>query len=178
MSVQSARARLHDVARDILNTGTSPSRTAASVALGVAVGLSPFVGLQTLVVIVAAFLLGLNRVAALLASCIFNPWTAFPIVVIQLRTGSYLLGRPRPAPGSLPHDYDLGAFVAAIQPYLQAYLSGGLALAAVGGVVAYPVVYWTARRVRAARVSGAPAPDPAGGLSQELRRRSSTPDPA
>lgn len=154
MSAQSVRARLRDVVKDLLNTGTSPSRTAASVALGIAVGLSPFVGLQTLVVIVVAFVLGLNRVAALLASCIFNPWTAFPIVYLQIHSGAYLLGRPLPAVRRIPDSYDLDAFLVAIHSSMESYVAGGITIALLGGLLAYPAAYWGVLRVRSARADG------------------------
>ena len=52
----------------LLHIDDSPERTAAAFALGVFFGFSPFLGFHTILGIVFAFLLNLNRVAVLLGS--------------------------------------------------------------------------------------------------------------
>jgi uncharacterized protein len=58
----------------LLHVHDSPERTAGAFALGVFLGFSPFLGLHTVIAIVLAFLLDLNRVAVLLGVYSNLPW--------------------------------------------------------------------------------------------------------
>src|SRR3982751_336029 len=58
----------------LLHIHDTPERTAAAFALGVFIGFSPFLGLHTVIGIVLAFLLSLNRVAVLLGVYSNLPW--------------------------------------------------------------------------------------------------------
>ena len=137
---------------DILHTRTSPSRTAASLALGLGVGLSPLLGLHTLIAIVLAFVLDLNRVGVVAATCVFNPWTAIPIVALELKIGSLALGRPIPI---LDASAAAGveALLTALHPFLPTYLVGGVVLALIVGLFSYPPVYVFIRLVRGIRAA-------------------------
>src|SRR5438552_10972223 len=58
----------------LLHTHDTPQRTAAAFALGVFFGFSPLLGLHTLLGLVFAFALDLNRVAVLLGIYSNLPW--------------------------------------------------------------------------------------------------------
>ncbi len=58
----------------LLHIKDTPERTAAAFALGVFFGFSPFLGLHTIMAVVLAFLLNLNRVAVLLGVYSNLPW--------------------------------------------------------------------------------------------------------
>ena len=62
----------------LLHIEDTPQRTAAAFALGVFFGFSPFLGLHTLLGILFAFLLNLNRVAVLLGVYSNLPWIIAP----------------------------------------------------------------------------------------------------
>ena len=64
-------------------------------ALGVLVGVLPFIG-HTPVVVVAALLLRVNLPVAVLATWVANPLTWGPIFYGEYRLGAYLLGRTVP----------------------------------------------------------------------------------
>jgi hypothetical protein len=66
-----------------LKVHTSPSRASFSLAAGVLVGLSPFYGFHTVIVLALAFVLRLNRPLALVASGI----TFFPFVPLWIAGG-------------------------------------------------------------------------------------------
>lgn len=141
--------RVRALVREVLHTGTTPTRTAASLAVGLAVGLSPLLGFHTLIVILVAFLFGLNRIAAILASCIFNPWTAVPIVLLELKVGALCLGHP----GDLPK-FDGGGtrvLMASLAPYLADYVVGAFLVAAGSGSLAFPVLLLAVKRWRRLR---------------------------
>src|SRR3954451_17900703 len=58
----------------LLHTHDTPQRTAAAYALGVFFGFSPLLGLHTILGLVFAFALNLNRVAVLLGIYSNLPW--------------------------------------------------------------------------------------------------------
>lgn len=58
----------------LLHTHDTPQRTAAAFALGVFFGFSPFLGLHTILGLICAFALNLNRVAVLLGIYSNLPW--------------------------------------------------------------------------------------------------------
>jgi uncharacterized protein (DUF2062 family) len=70
----------------------SPERVAAAVALGVGIGLSPFIGFHFILAIVLAFLFRLSRLDTVLGSLVGNPWTLPPFFAVGYRVGRALLG--------------------------------------------------------------------------------------
>src|ERR1700681_1362075 len=80
----------------LLHIQDSPERTAAAFALGVFFGFSPFLGLHTILAIVFAFLLNLNRVSVLIGVYSNLPWFLAPYYVIATTAGAAITGRRIP----------------------------------------------------------------------------------
>ena len=76
----------------LLHIDDTPERTAGAFALGVFFGFSPLLGLHTLLGIALAFLLSLNRVAALLGVYSNLPFVMAPYYAIATVLGSELTG--------------------------------------------------------------------------------------
>jgi uncharacterized protein (DUF2062 family) len=74
----------------LLHIDDSAERTAAAFALGVFFGFSPFLGLHTLLAILFAFLLNLNRVAVLLGVYSNLPWFLGPYYAIATMVGAQM----------------------------------------------------------------------------------------
>jgi uncharacterized protein (DUF2062 family) len=69
---------------EVVGVHESPERLAAAWALGIAIGLSPLMGLHTVLALVLALLFRLNKVDVLLGTLVINPWTLpayFPAAV-------------------------------------------------------------------------------------------------
>lgn len=81
----------------LLHVHDTPERTAAAYALGVFLGFSPFLGLHTIVAIVLAFVLNLNRVAVLLGVYSNLPWIIAPYYAFTTMLGAAIL-RTTPPP--------------------------------------------------------------------------------
>src|SRR3977135_1451450 len=81
----------------LLHVQDTPERTAAAFAPGVVFGFSAFLGLHTLIAIVAAFLLDMNRVAVLLGVYSNLPWFLAPYYAIATMVGAEITGQ-RPPP--------------------------------------------------------------------------------
>lgn len=84
----------------LLHTHDTPRRTAAAYATGVLIGFSPFLGLHTLLGLLIAFALNLNRVAVLLGIYTNLPWILPPYYTLATIAGAALLGVEVP-PGLL-----------------------------------------------------------------------------
>jgi len=78
----------------MLHTHDTPSRTAAAFALGVFLGFSPLLGLHTLLGLVLAFLLNLNRVAVLLGIYSNLPWILPAYYTLTTMAGAAILRVP------------------------------------------------------------------------------------
>ena len=80
----------------LLHIDDTPERTAAAFALGVFFGFSPFLGLHTLLGILFAFLLNLNRVSVLLGVYSNLPWFLGPYYVLTTMVGAQITGHRLP----------------------------------------------------------------------------------
>ena len=75
----------------LLHTHDTPQRTAAAFALGVFFGFSPFLGLHTVLGLVFAFALNLNRVAVLLGIYSNLPWILPAYYTVTTMVGAAIL---------------------------------------------------------------------------------------
>jgi uncharacterized protein (DUF2062 family) len=84
----------------LLHTHDTPQRTAAAFALGVFFGFSPFLGLHTILGLICAFALNLNRVAVLLGIYSNLPWIRPAYYTLATMLGAAIL-RIQVPPGLL-----------------------------------------------------------------------------
>jgi hypothetical protein len=142
----------------LLHIADTPRRTAAAFALGTFIGFSPFLGLHTLLGIVCAFLLNLNRVAVMLGVYSNLPWVMAPYYAFVTVAGAGITG-DRPPPGfktQIGALFELSVFQAdfwqrlttILQPLLVPYLVGSTIGALVLAAIAYPIAlgFVTSRR--------------------------------
>lgn len=80
----------------LLHINDSAERTAAAFALGVLVGFSPLLGLHTVIGLLLAFLLNLNRVAILLGVYSNLPWIIGEYYAFTTMLGSAITGTGLP----------------------------------------------------------------------------------
>jgi uncharacterized protein (DUF2062 family) len=131
----------------LLHIEDTPERTAAAFALGVFFGFSPLLGLHTILGIIAAFLLSLNRVAVLLGVYSNLPWFLAPYYAIATMAGAELTGHHPPPDfreqvgGLFKLSLWQGDFwhrlVIVMKPLLWPYLVGSTLFAVVIAIAAY-----------------------------------------
>ena len=128
---------------ELMGRAEAPERVAAAVALGVGVGLSPFIGFHFILAILLALLLRLNKLDTVLGSFAGNPWTLPPIYAMGYRVGRAVLGYP---PAFVPplqwerilhHDFWLAFRGPAFRPRLASFLVGTTILAVAVGAFTY-----------------------------------------
>ncbi len=134
----------------LLRDPARPARTSASVGLGALVGATPVLGVHTWLAAVLAGLFRLPPAAAVLGSNLSNPLTVIPLTLLEIRCGSWILGRELP---SLSGRWSWNM----LAPYLGAAWVGtipvGLAMGALSGGVVYLLL-----RLRARDSSGGSPP--------------------
>ena len=128
---------------ELMGRAEGPERVAAAVALGVGVGLSPFIGFHFILAVVLAFAFRLNKLDTVLGSFAGNPWTLPPLYAMGYRVGRVLLGY---APARVPplqwqrilhHDFWVSFRGPNLSPRLASFLVGTTLLAAAIGFGTY-----------------------------------------
>jgi hypothetical protein len=131
----------------MLHTHDTPQRTAVAYALGVFFGFSPLLGLHTVLGLVCAFALNLNRVAVLLGIYSNLPWILPAYYTLTTVMGAKLLGVKVP-PGLLRELTsaltdaswaDFRHLLHALTPIFKAYALGSTIGAIALALVAYRV---------------------------------------
>lgn len=142
----------------LLHVDDTPERTAGAFALGVFFGFSPFLGLHTILGIVFAFLLNMNRVAVLLGVYSDLPWFIAPYYAFVTMAAARITGHRLP-----PHFrsqviqlFELSLFhgefwrrlITILKPLLFPYAVGSFFGALILAALAYPLAlaFVTSRR--------------------------------
>ena len=128
---------------DLLGREESPERVAAAIAMGIAVGFSPFIGFHIWIALGLAFVLRLNKIDAALGQFAGNPWTLPAVYAFGYRLGRWILhydrrSVPRLAWDRLLHSDFWHAFKGpAFAPRLLSFLVGTTVIAIAIGLAAY-----------------------------------------
>jgi uncharacterized protein (DUF2062 family) len=131
----------------LLHTHDTPQRTAAAYALGVFFGFSPLLGFHTMLGLVFAFALNLNRVAVLLGIYSNLPWilpayyslaTALGAAILRTKVRPRLLRDLSDAIATFSWT-DTKSLLHALTPLAWAYVLGSTIGAIILAIVAYRV---------------------------------------
>ena len=156
--IQGTKALVRRWLNTLLHIEDTPQRTARAFALGVFFGFSPFLGLHTLLGILFAFLLNLNRVAVVVGIYSNLPWIIAPYYVLVTTAGAAVTGGRIP-PGfgrrleelfqvSVLHREFWTQLGVILRPLLWPYAVGSFFGAILLALVAYPLAlaFITSRR--------------------------------
>ena len=134
----------------LLHIDDTPERTAAAFALGVFFGFSPMLGLHTILGIVFAFLLNLNRVAVLLGVYSNLPWIIGPYYAFATMVVGASITRHKIPPGfksQVAALFDLSIYqrefwhqlITLLKPWFWPYAVGSTIGAVILAAAAYPL---------------------------------------
>jgi uncharacterized protein len=131
----------------LLHTHDTPRRTAAAYAVGVFFGFSPFLGLHTVLGLMVAFLLNLNRVAVVLGVYSNLPWILPAYYTLATVAGAGLLRVDVPAglirqlgeAATAGSWADLRHVAVSLKPLLWSYTVGSTIGAGILAAVAYRI---------------------------------------
>jgi uncharacterized protein len=121
---------------------------ASSFAVGVFIGMSPLLGLHTVLGLFAAWLLRLNRIITLLGVFVTNPWTIVPIYSFGTWVGAKIIGLHKVIPAIDWTEITLLGFLKEFRPLLLPFIIGSTAIGIVSAIVSYFILYNAVKKYR------------------------------
>ncbi len=117
-------------------------------AMGIFIGMSPLLGIHTVLGILFASLFRLNRLISLVGVYVTNPWTIIPIYSFSTWVGAKLLGVHDIIPHIDWHHLTFSMLFNEFRHLVGPFFLGTMVVATVSAVVSYPVIYRIAIRNR------------------------------
>ncbi len=137
-----------DRLREVLSVNEPPHKVALAFSIGIFVGMSPLLGLHTVLGIILAWQLRLNKLVTLIGVYITNPWTIVPIYTFGTWVGAKVLGITHIIP---PMDWShitCRVLFYEFKHLLVPFVVGSLLMATVSSILGYILIY---RAVKSAR---------------------------
>lgn len=132
--------------RLILSIKESPVRLSLSFAIGVFIGMSPFLGIHTILGIICAYLFRLNKFVTIIGVYITNPWTIIPIYTFSTFVGARLMGMDKILPSVNWKDITLSRLISELGPLLKPFIVGTLFIGLLSSVISYIILYHLIRK--------------------------------
>lgn len=142
-------SHFRDKFRQILGLKESPHRIALAFSVGVFIGMSPLIGLHTVLGLLVAWLFKLNKLVSIAGVYVTNPWTIVPIYSFGIWLGAKLLHIDHIIPEIDWAYLSLERLLHALGPLLMPFLVGTTVLASVSALFSYLIIYRTVRKNRA-----------------------------
>lgn len=133
---------LRDKLREIVRIKESPRRIALAFAVGVFLGMSPFLGLHTVMGIAAAYAFRFNKFVTMVGVYVTNPWTIVPIYTFSTWFGAKLMGMEQVIPDIDWNNLTLSSFFSEMRHLLWPYLLGTTLISIISAVAGYFVIYY------------------------------------
>jgi uncharacterized protein len=118
---------------------------ATAFALGIFIGMSPLLGIHTVLGLAAAWIFKLNRLITLVGVYVTNPWTIVPIYSFATFCGAKVLGMENVLPAIDWNNITLLGFFSEFRPLLMPFLIGTTLLGAVSAFLGYLFIYNAAK---------------------------------
>lgn len=132
--------------RELLKIKDNPHKIALSFSTGVFIGMSPLLGLHTLLGIAVAWLFRLNTFAMIAGVYVTNPWTIVPIYTFGTWVGAQCLGVKQIIPAIDWSNITFGEFVDGFSPLLAPFIFGTLLIGLISGIISYLIIHSTMKK--------------------------------
>ncbi|RMG06001.1 MAG: DUF2062 domain-containing protein, partial [Nitrospirae bacterium] len=134
----------------IIFTVRDPSwKVSLAFSLGLFIGISPFLGLHTVLALLLAHLLRLNKIVTLSGAYVTNPWTIVPIYTFSTWVGVKITGYEGVIISDINfRELTLGNIASLLRDLLVPFFIGTLFTAMVTAFVAYFMVLYLLRKFR------------------------------
>jgi len=139
---------LRDKLRQVIGVKDTPRKIALSFGIGIFLGMSPLLGLHTLLGILAAWVFRLNKFVTIVGVYVTNPWTIVPIFTFATWLGGRLLGLEHILPDINWHSIGISELIRDLEPILPPFIVGSVFLGLVCGVIGYALIYYAVVRQR------------------------------
>lgn len=121
---------------------------AIAFAIGVFIGMSPLLGIHTVLGLLAAWLFRLNRFITLIGVFVTNPWTIVPIYSFGTWVGARIMGMDNFIPEIDWSHITLLGFLKEFRPLLLPFIIGSTVVGIVSAVLSYILIYKAAKNYR------------------------------
>jgi hypothetical protein len=145
----SRRPGFRDRIRGLLTVRDTPRRIAATFAAGIFIGISPLIGIHTLLGLLIAQAFGLNRFVMLSGVYITNPWSVVPIYTFCTWVGMLVLGVDYVLPEVDWHTVTASAVIHELRHVLMPFVVGTTIVGSAAAALSYIIMIKAARGVRA-----------------------------
>ena len=142
-----------DKFRTILLVKDSPHRIALAFAIGVFLGISPFLGLHYIGGFFIAWLAGLNKLVTMVGISVNNPWTIVPLSSFCVWIGAKLIGIKQILPevewesvtlmnvlGKFSDFHNFIEMVKQLWPLIASFFVGSLLIGSISAVASYFII--------------------------------------
>jgi uncharacterized protein len=124
----------------------SPHRLSLAFALGIFIGMSPLLGLHTVLGVLTAYAFRLNKLATLVGVYVTNPWTIVPIYTFGTWIGARCLGMNRILPDIDWKHLTFSLLLNDLRPLLMPFVVGSFLTGAISALIGYCIVLRVAKR--------------------------------
>lgn len=114
---------------------------ALSFSIGVFIGMSPLLGIHTILGLTVATLFRLNKFVTIVGVYLTNPWTIVPIYTFSTYVGAKLLGIKKIMPNIDWHNLSLTKIVSELSDLVIPFLVGTTFVAILSGLLSYIIIY-------------------------------------
>ena len=121
---------------------------ATAFAIGVFIGMSPLLGLHTILGLLAAWLFRLNRIITLVGVFVTNPWTIVPIYSFGTWVGANIIGMDNILTEIDWSHITIIGFFKEFRPLLLPFLIGNTVIGIASAVASYVLIYKAAKNYR------------------------------
>jgi uncharacterized protein (DUF2062 family) len=136
----SERPGLRERFRELLTIRDTPHRVAATFAAGLFLGISPLLGVHTVMALVVAWIFRLNKVVILTGVFVTNPWSIVPIYSFCIWVGILLLGTENINPGLQGRPLSMIDLYGALGNLMMPFVVGTVLVGTVSSALSYFVV--------------------------------------
>jgi uncharacterized protein (DUF2062 family) len=140
--------RFADKIKTILSVGDPPHLIASSFAIGLFFGISPLIGLHTVLGLAVAWLFRLNKFVVLTGVYVTNPWSIIPIYTFCTWAGAVILRRDSVVPDVNWHSMTLGGIFGEFSHILLPFVVGTTVVALASSILSYFIIRHTVEKVR------------------------------
>ncbi|MGW8272658.1 MAG: DUF2062 domain-containing protein [Thermodesulfovibrionales bacterium] len=137
---------IKDKLKILLAVRDRPHHVAMSFSVGVFIGISPLLGLHTLLGILVSYLFRLNKFVTLMGVFVTNPWTIIPIYTLGTWAGMKMLRMEQSLAGVRWGELSLPNLFGELKGLVWPFVVGNFALGAAGAILSYLLLYRLLRR--------------------------------
>jgi len=132
---------LRDKLSAVFSVKDSPQKIAVSFAIGIFLGMSPLLGLHTVLGIAAAWIFRLNKFVTIVGVYITNPWTIVPIYTFATWFGAKLLGIDKIIPDINWNDISFSYLMNEMRHLLLPFVVGTTLVGILSSIAGYIIIY-------------------------------------